>query len=267
MFQRDMPIVDPTRITAILRDVAAEIILPRYNSLASGDVREKNPGDLVTIADIEAEAALTRRLSELLAGSRVVGEEAVSSDAGVLARLEADGPVWILDPIDGTMNFVKGRKTFAIIVALVVDGRTVQGWIHDPLSGRTTIAEQGAGTWQDGERRRIAPAGPLAAMTGSAGFRHNDALAAAVARLTNQGSGAHDYLSLVENRLQFACFRRLHPWDHAAGVLLHKEAGGYNALLNGQDYRPVPSRDGILLAPDRASWDQLRPLIGVPGFH
>jgi fructose-1,6-bisphosphatase/inositol monophosphatase family enzyme len=78
-----------------------------------------------------------------------------------------------------------------------------------------------------------------------------------------QRSAGHDYLGLVENRLQFAFFRRLHPWDHAAGVLLHAEAGGFSALMNGQPYRPIPSRDGLLLAPDEGLWHRLHPLIAV----
>ncbi len=257
-----MSIVDPLLVAAILREVAAEIILPRYRSLAAGDVREKNPGDLVTVADVEAEAALSRRLSDLLPGSRVVGEEAVSLDAKVLDRLREDGPVWILDPIDGTANFVKGSERFAVIVALVMAGRTVQGWILDPLSGRTTIAERGAGTWRHGERLQVVPPGPLAAMSG-AGYRRNKQLASAVRKIVSQGSAAHDYLDLVGNRLQFAYFTRLHPWDHAAGVLLHGEAGGYSALLTGQAYRPLPSEDGILLTPDQASWEQLRRLVAA----
>ncbi|MDR3440170.1 inositol monophosphatase family protein [Telmatospirillum sp.] len=259
-----MPIIDPNTVTAILRDVAQEVILPRFKRLADTDIREKKPGDLVTIADTEAEAALTRRLSDLLPGCKVVGEEAVATDPSVLENLTGDDPVWILDPVDGTANFVKGRRLFAVIVALVVKGRTVQGWIHDPLSGRTTVAELGAGTWQDAERLRIVHKGALAAMQGAAGYRYGDGLARAVGRLICQGSAAHEYLGLVENRLQFAFFRRLHPWDHAAGVLLHSEAGGYSALLNGSPYRPVPSTEGILLAPDQRSWDQLRPLVARP---
>jgi fructose-1,6-bisphosphatase/inositol monophosphatase family enzyme len=256
-----MPIIDPLLVATILKDVAAEIILPRFNRLATEDVREKKPGDLVTIADTEAEAALTERLGALINGARVVGEEAVSADAATLAHLHQEGPVWIIDPIDGTANFVKGRKTFAVIVALVIEGRTVQGWILDPLSGVTTIAEEGGGTWRDGERLRVAPSGPLASLCGST-YRHGKQLTEAVKRLICLGSAAHEYLSLVNNQIQFAHFHRLHPWDHAAGVLLHREAGGFSALLNGEAYRPVPSKEGILLAPDRDTWDLLRPLVG-----
>ncbi|PKU25689.1 inositol-1-monophosphatase [Telmatospirillum siberiense] len=255
--------MDPLRVATILGEISAEVILPRFQKLASGDVREKGPGDLVTIADTEAEAVLTRRLGALLPSSRVVGEEAVSADAKVLGHLDGEDPVWILDPVDGTANFVKGSKRFAVIVALVVAGRTMQGWIHDPMAGRTTIAEQGGGVWRDGRRLGIAAAGALAGMTGAAGYRGTARLAAEVGGLLCQGSAAHDYLDLVDNKLQFAYFRRLHPWDHAAGVLLHAEAGGYNALLDGQAYRPVPTPGSILLAPDRPSWDRLAQLIGA----
>ena len=256
-----MPIVDPVHVANILKEVAADVILPRFNRLAAEDIREKKPGDLVTVADVEAEAALTRRLSPLLAGAHFVGEESVSADAAPLDHLAQNDPVWILDPIDGTSNFVNGRNNFAVIVALVSQGRTVQGWILDPLSGNITIAEEGAGTWREGERLRIVPAGPLSSMSGAAGYRGGKALTEAVGRLVCQGSAGHDYLSLVSNHLQFAYFRRLHPWDHAAGVLMHSEAGGFSALLNGQAYRPRPSKEGILLAPDRETWTQLIPLV------
>lgn len=262
-FNKSMPIIDPTSVSSIIEDVATQFILPRFQSLASAEVREKGPGDLVTVADTEAEAALTSRLGALLPGSRVVGEEAVSADAGVLKSLEGSDPVWIIDPVDGTANFVKGSRRFAVIVALVVKGETVHGWIHDPLAGRTTVGERGAGVWRDGRRLTLDPAGPLASMTG-AGIAHRyPALSARVGRLLCQGSAAHDYLDLVDNRLQFACFSRLYPWDHAAGVLLHAEAGGYGALLDGSPYRPVSSAGVMLLAPDRDSWERLAFLLGA----
>lgn len=254
--------IDPRRVAGILREVSAEVILPRYKRLAPAEVREKRPGDYVTVADTEAERLIASRLAGLLPGARVVGEESVAADASTLDRLTDAGPVWIIDPIDGTANFVKGRDKFAIILALVVGGRVVQGWIHDPLADRTAIAEAGAGAWIGETRLCIRQDTPLAAMAGSAGYRRNERLSRAVAHLARQGSAAHDYLALLDNTLHFAYFRRLHPWDHAAGVLLHSEAGGYNALLDGHPYEPLPSDSGLLLAPDRASWEELAGLVG-----
>lgn len=256
-----MALTDPHQVDGILRDVAERIILPRFRKLEDQEIREKNPGDLVTVADTEAEAALSERLCALLPGSQVVGEEAVAADPAILERLEQPGTVWILDPVDGTRNFVHGRPKFAIIVALVRNGRAVQGWIHDPLAGRTAIAEAGAGAYVGDRRLRLAPSPPLGRMAGSIGPRRPADLARAVGQLQCQGSTAHDYLDLLEGRLHFAYFRRLHPWDHAAGLLAHAEAGGVAAYFDGAPYRPIAGQTGLLVAPDRPSWEDLKDLL------
>ncbi len=254
-----MQIVDTAHVSQIIRLVAQEVILPRYCNLASGQVREKKPGDLVTVADTEAERLLTQRLTELLPNSQVVGEEAVAADDSILDRLERPGAVWVIDPVDGTSNFAQGRPTFCVIIALVLDGVTVQGWIHDPLPNHTTTAVLGQGAWKEGRRLTIADNTPLEKMTGSVGIRKNERLNHVVAHMMRQGSAGHDYLALTDGRLHFASFRRLRPWDHAAGVLLHQEAGGYSALLDGSPYRPVYNSEAtLLMAPSRQSWTSLR---------
>ena len=255
--------VDADAVTRIIREVAQEVILPRFQRLAAEDIREKKgPNDLVTIADTEAEHLLTGRLTGLLAASTVVGEEGVAADPSVLDRLAGGGPVWIIDPVDGTLNFAKGRPRFGVIVALVVDGVTRQGWIHDPLADHTAIAETGQGAWIGDRRLIVAAATPLHALRGSAGWRRHDRLTAGVGKLVNQGSAAHDYLDLLDTRLDFAFFRQLNPWDHAAGVLMHQEAGGHSAYLDGTPYRPRPGGPGLLLAPSADSWRALADLLG-----
>ncbi len=249
---------DPAAVAALMRDAARAEILPRFRTLGAGDIREKSPGQLVTDADLAAEAMLARTLTALVPAA-VVGEEGVAADPARLGALARPGPVWVIDPVDGTANFAKGNPRFAVIVALVVDGATAMGWIHDPLSGRTAFAAAGQGAWCGDTRLTVAPEVPLAAMAGSAGRKA--ALAAQVASLGRRGSAAHDYLDLVEGRLHFACFRRLMPWDHAAGVLIHAEAGGTGALVDGSPYRPELAAGTLLLAPGRRSWDQLRALI------
>ena len=250
-------------ITA-MRDVAEAHILPRFRKLAESDVRTKtHPGDLVTIADIESEHALTRILSDLLPGSLVIGEEAASADASVLDRLAEDNPVWIIDPIDGTANFVDGIARFAVMVALVRQGETLMGWIHDPVPNRTLWAEKGAGAWLEevGQPHAAVHQPPLA----------NEALADLTAALYNRelvklkgkfarnirlGSAAHDYWSLTDGRLQVLSYRRMKPWDHAAGGLIHREAGGYNRMLSGQPYAPAEhDQTGILCAPNQRIWE------------
>ena len=85
-----------------MRQVAADIILPRHQKLGEGDITEKDHGELVTVADIETEKWLSRELANLLPGSIVVGEEAAYADRSVFDRLSGDDPVWVIDAIDGT---------------------------------------------------------------------------------------------------------------------------------------------------------------------
>jgi fructose-1,6-bisphosphatase/inositol monophosphatase family enzyme len=250
--------VDPVRVAEIIRETGEVEVLPRFRRLGADQIREKKPGQLVTEADTAAEAVLARRLTELLSAA-VVGEEGVDADPSLLGALEHDGPVWVIDPVDGTANFAAGRARFAMVVALVIDGRAVAGWIHDPVPGRTVVAEAGHGAWLGEKRLCVLPEGPLAQMNGS--VKRSGRVAAQVASVARKGSAAHDYLDLVTGRLHFAHFRRLMPWDHAAGVLIHAEAGGYGNLLDGRAYSPARSDGDLLLAPGRASWDELSRLL------
>lgn len=258
-------LVDPEAVIAIIEATAKAVILPRYRNLGSGEIHQKTgPLDLVTIADTESEAMLSARLTALLPGSVVVGEEGAAADPGVLERLEGDAPVWILDPVDGTSVFARGEPGFAVIVALALRGRTIAGWIHDPLTANTAWAEAGQGAWLDRAPLRLEDgAKPLAAMKGAVWWGRRAArLKDKVAAIAPWGSAGKAYMALATGELDFAIFRRLNPWDHAAGVLLHGEAGGANALLDGEPYRPVPLDGGLLMAPGQRSWNAIRDLLG-----
>lgn len=261
--------VDIDGVAALLRDVAAQEILPRYRRLAASDIREKAPGDVVTAADEGAERLLTRRLPAFSAGSLVVGEEGTAADPGRIAALAGDAPVWVVDPVDGTQNFADGLPTFALMVALVQAGETLASWIYDPLPGRMAVAEAGGGAWLDGKRLRVAAPVPLEAMRGSLNYRFGkDAAARArmrgkrgrFSRVENLRCAGHEYLGLATGDRHFSLYSRLKPWDHAPGVLLHREAGGVAGVLpGGEAYRPVSIlAGGLLLAPDAEGWDALR---------
>jgi len=258
---------DLERVAGLIRDVAETEILPHFRRLSAADVREKNgPADLVTIADEAGERALTARLSDLDPGSTVVGEEAVSADPALLRRLSGDAPVWVIDPVDGTINFAHGKPIFAVIVAYVRGGETLAGWIHDPCTGRTALSARGQGAWLDGRRVHVAAPVPVPEMVGALSTRYCDE--ATSARLTERRAAvresvtlacaAHEYLRLLEGSSHFSIYHRLMPWDHAAGVLLHAEAGGHAALVGGESYAPTLTGGSLLLAPDAESWKRLR---------
>lgn len=114
-----------------VRKAAAVEIMPRFRQLASHEVLEKNgPHDLVTVADRLAEEHLTAALTAILPGSVVVGEEAVHADPAVYEALLGDAPVWIVDPVDGTRQFVHGEAGFCTLVALAHQGELLASWTY-----------------------------------------------------------------------------------------------------------------------------------------
>lgn len=268
-----MSFFDPDDVARLIAEAGQQEAMPRFCKLAEGEVQRKASGELVTVADHAVEALLERRLSALLPGSLVVGEEAVEADPAVLERLESDSYVWIIDPIDGTGNFAAGRPAFAIMVGLVRNQEMLAGWIHDPVADITAFAEKGQGAWlrgADGENRRLTVPQPRAVdeMTGAlnAGTFGSKQLAATLQRNRDRLStvkGSHcagqDYLRLVRGELAFLLFSKTRPWDHVPGLVIHSEAGGFGQLLEGRTYRPRDIASyGILSAPDRGSWQAIR---------
>ncbi len=260
-------------VMRLMAEVAAREIVPRFGKLAPGDVRDKGkPWDLVTIADERAEAFLAAELSRLASGSLVVGEEAVAADASVILALGGAAPVWLIDPVDGTNNFVHGQPCFAVVIAYCENGTTRAGWILDPLSHVTIWAEAGAGAWRTApgteEPVSLFAGRPIAEMTGAIPFRVKERLirrsragdAGLPSQFSRLGSAGREYMELAAGRLDFALYSRLKPWDHAAGVLIHGEAGGFGRLRGGAaPYRPLPqiTEASLLLAPSAAAWAAL----------
>ncbi len=263
-------------VTEIIRQVARDKILPRFNNLGKNDVAAKQgPQDLVTVADVEAEQRLAAELVPLLAGSRVVGEEKAETDPASLDALQDASPVWVIDPVDGTLNFVHGKARFCVIVALVKGGQTVEGWIHAPVEDFTAWAARGRGAWIGGEKLRVAKSVPFDEMTGSLGFRlakrtKERQLQGELTpkRIVRPGCIGLDYVDLARGGIDFSHYGpRLKPWDHAAGVLLHKEAGGFSAIVESRSgYAPNGGvQDGVslLMVPDATRWLEVKEGLGL----
>ena len=257
-----------TQVTALLKEVAEQAILPQYRALHTDQVQEKTPGDYVTSADLASEAMLKKALIKLLPGSQVVGEEEVSAQPDSLAdlvdELSDEHPIWVIDPLDGTINFVKGKQGFAIQLALVENNTTTMAWIHDPESGRTAWAEKGKGAVVDGEPLVISSSGPMKGVLYASKFappeiaQQVDKTRHLVDEETPMYCSAWEYMRLCFNEMDFCLFTRLMPWDHAPGSLIYTEAGGISRCIDGEDYTPADfDKKGLLLAPDEASWKTL----------
>jgi fructose-1,6-bisphosphatase/inositol monophosphatase family enzyme len=254
-----LPSID--RVSALIREVATAEVLPRFQKLAAHDISEKQPGQLVTTADIEAERTLTAELANLLPGSVVVGEEGVAAEPGRLVAVGGDAPVWLVDPVDGTQNFADGSPIFATMVALLIDRRAAASWIYDPVTDRMASAELGSGAFIAGDRLHAAAPVPLEQMRGRLTSRTAKKLAGQIGGSFYQRCAGHEYLTVARGAAHFALFRRLNPWDHAPGELMVREAGGYSRRLDGTEYLPSEIDASLLLAPDADTWQALRSLI------
>ncbi|SDJ55323.1 inositol monophosphatase family protein [Streptomyces indicus] len=234
-------------VEAAVRKAAAEEITPRFRQLAAHEVVQKNgPHDLVTVADRLAEQHLTRSLTALLPGSVVVGEEAVHADPSILEALHGDAPVWIVDPVDGTRQFVHGDPGFCTLVALARRGEVLASWTYAPARDEMAVAVRGRGVQLNGQplvRRPAAADCELQVATSHPDFTTPDQKRALLGLRTEGvaprpcGSAGLEYLAIAKGELDAVAFSWENSWDHAAGLLLVTETGGGHLTVAGEPFR------------------------------
>lgn len=273
------PVPDAARdlLVAAMREAGARSVLPRFRALAPADIATKSgPQDLVTLADTEAEAAVTAAVRAGWAGATVLGEEAVAADKGLREAMGTADPCVVIDPVDGTWNFAKGLSVFGMIAAVLRQGRPAWGMLHDPLLD-DWIEADATGT------RMVTAAGtvrPLATsretrdgrITGyvAAGLFGREARARLFAafpdfaRVTTLRCACHEYRMVAQGHVEFLLSGPVpHPWDHAAGVLAVQGAGGVARFLDGSPYEAARRRGVILAAGSEALWDRLAARFGA----
>lgn len=202
----------------------------RDESVTAGSVGTKSTEtDVVTAGDHAAERLVRERLAELRPGESVLGEEEGGASA-------LDGLRWVVDPIDGTVNYLYGYPWFAVSLAAQVDGRSVAGAVVEPVSGRVWSAAEGAGAFCDGARLTVSGAQRLDLALVGTGFAYDQqrrsAQAAATARLLGEvrdirrsGAASLDLCAVAAGWLDAYFEVGLKRWDWAAGALIAQEAG------------------------------------------
>ncbi|MFF4501103.1 inositol monophosphatase family protein [Streptomyces sp. NPDC001401] len=230
-----------------VRKAAAAEIMPRFRQLAAHEVDQKSgPHDLVTDADRLAEQYLTDVLGALLPGSAVVGEEAVHADPVTYEAIQGDAPVWIVDPVDGTRQFVRGDSGFCTLVALAHRGVLLASWTYAPALDQLATAVRGQGAFLDGERLYAGPTAPgrdLQVATSHPDYTTDEQKRALLGLWTDGvapracGSAGLEYLAIARGELDAVAFSWEAAWDHAAGILLVEEAGGAHQTLTGEPFR------------------------------
>ncbi|WAI85970.1 MULTISPECIES: inositol monophosphatase family protein [Achromobacter] len=263
---------DTRKLAAVLAETALTEVMPRFRNLPEGSVRGKSsPRDLVTDADEAAERMIAARLSKLHPGAVLIGEEASARNPALLNMLVDADLAFLIDPIDGTRNYVAGLPLFGMMIAACHRGDVIAGVIYDPVSRDSALAVRGEGAWMEYENGRrvpltVAAPAPLEDMdgfisTGAVPEPLRTTVNSHLSRLASTASlrcAAHEYRMLAAGHCHIALYNQLTAWDHAAGWLLHREAGGYAARFDGSPYKPTHRTGGLLYAPDAGSWHAAR---------
>jgi len=247
---------DPEELLRIAAAAASEAgrLLASWRGDERPEVVEtkSSPTDVVTEMDRKSEALITRRIRAHRPADAVLGEEGGQTDGGPGGDEGGDGQDrvrWIVDPLDGTVNYLYGLHDWAVSIAAEVDGTVVAGVVEVPRRGETFTAAAGHGAWLQRGEARLAlhcPAGvPLGQALVGTGFGYDAgrrqvqgevvaALLPHVRDIRRGGSAAVDLCSVAAGRLDAFYERGLNYWDFAAGGLIAREAGATVGGLAGK---------------------------------
>ncbi|GGU52618.1 inositol monophosphatase family protein [Lentzea flava] len=219
------PLVDIA--TAIGQEAGALVQRMRASAVVSFDTKSTST-DVVTAADRASEQLVRTRLSELRPGEPVLGEE----EGGTVV----EGLTWVVDPIDGTVNYLYGIPWYSVSIAAQLDGESVAGAVVEPATGRVWTAARGYGAFLDGSPLRVSATTDLSLSLLGYGFayraerrqRQADTWAAMATRVRDMrraGAASLDLCSVAAGRLDAYAEHALGRWDWAAGGLIASEAG------------------------------------------
>jgi myo-inositol-1(or 4)-monophosphatase len=220
---------------------AGELIVRSLNRLESLTVASKGRNDFVTEVDRAAEREIIATIRRHYPQHAFLAEES--------GRSGSDETLWIVDPLDGTTNFLHGFPVFAVSIACQIRGRLEHAVIYDPMRQELFTASRGAGAHLDNHRMRVSKARGLDGALIATGFpyrantRYLDAYLAMFRAVTERAAGvrrpgaaALDLAYVAAGRVDAFWEIGLSPWDTAAGTLLIQEAGGHTGTLSGAEY-------------------------------
>ena len=269
---RRVPVTDPGALLRIAMDAAGEAgrLLASWRGHERPEVvdTKSSPTDVVTEMDRRSEALITERIRAVRPGDTVLGEEGgqtlggldAPSGSGVQARVR-----WVVDPLDGTVNYLYGLPDWAVSIAAEVDGTVLAGVVAVPHRGETFTAVAGQGAWlrRDGDpanaiRLHCTTGVPLGRALVGTGFAYDPevrrvqgevvaALLPHVRDIRRGGAAAVDFCSVAAGRLDAYFERGLHYWDYAAGGLIAREAG---AVVGGLSGRAETTSVAVAAGPD-----------------
>ena len=249
---------------------AGQVLMERFGRLGGMEIERRGRRDIVTAADRESEALIVRRLADT--GIPVLAEE----QARTTNPCAIDGPLWIVDPLDGTVNYVQGIPIFAVSIGLVEAGKPMVGVVHAPALGETFWGAPGAGAFQGRRPLSVSVTPLLEESVLATGFHYERddqpddnldnlvQMARAARGLRRMGAAAIDLAYVAAGRLDGFWELHLSPWDVAAGAALVRAAGGrVTDQRGGDDWlfgRNIVATNGLVHEPLRAALAPLKDL-------
>ena len=239
---------------------AARNLRRDFGEVENLQVSSKGPGDFVSNADLKAEKTLFEELSRARPGYGFLMEE------NGLIEGQDKTHRWIIDPLDGTTNFLHGIPHFAISIGLERDGVLVAGLIYNPITDEVYNAERGTGAYLNNKRIRVSSRTKLSESLFATGIPHQgrsdpekfvkdmNTLMPKVAGIRRFGSAALDLAYVAAGRLDGYWDRALQPWDMAAGIVIVREAGG---MVSDIDLSGKFLDSGNIIAANESMYDAL----------
>lgn len=251
---------DPASLLTTALEAAAEakeVHLSHLGRVRPEHISEKGISDFVSHVDHEAEARIVSRIRASFPGHRILAEEGGGADAGGDGAAQDPGWLWVIDPLDGTTNYLHGYPAYSVSIAALRDGVPQVGVVLGPATGETWTAVRGQGAFRNGAPIRVSGMDRLRVALIGTGFpfkalhllpaylRQFDRVLRNTAGIRRAGSAALDLCHVASGYFDGFWELVLAPWDVAAGILMIREAGGLVTRLDGGD---VDMESGSLLA-------------------
>ena len=246
---------------------AARGLLRDFGEVENLQVSVKGVGDFVSNADRKAEETIREELMESRPNYGWLGEETGAAEGKDPTRR------WIVDPLDGTTNFLHGLPQWAISIALEYKGEITEGVIFDPVKNEIFVAQKGEGAWLNDRRLRVSARKETSQMLFGTGLPFGDRPLAEMmedmtrvlpgsAGIRRWGAAALDLAYVAAGRLDGFWERALRPWDIAAGLILVREAGGLVGSIGESKPNTDPLESGDVLAANPHAYQHLSRLLG-----
>ena len=241
-----MKLINNEEIRSVLYEISKKIVLPNFKKLNSNQIKYKNNKDIVTSVDMEVENYLKKILCHLIKDSYFIGEETYSKHPEILNYYSKEQYCWTVDPIDGTLNFVKGKEEFAIMIALTFSSKILQSWIYKPITDQFMFSMIHQGTFLDKKKIIIRNKNKsISSSIGSISSKYWDSnfdiiikkLKDNFQKINSYGSIGCEYFDIALGIRDFVILSKLSPWDHLPGILIIRESGGKDNHFNKQPYK------------------------------